>query len=239
MVQGIIYYTDNRIEEPIKSLARKYILGAGLPIVSASLKPIDFGDNVVIEGKRSYPTMVKQIISCLERSVAEYVFFCEHDILYSKSHFDFMPLKDDVFYYNENTWRWQLGSDTAIRHDRMLSLSSLCVNRELALDHHRKRLERIKEKGWDKITKGEPRWARIMGYEPGTKKKKRGGFSNDDFSTWSSGVPVIDIRHKGTFSKSKTKLSEFTHPPKWWEEIPIEEIKGWNLKGMFNEYTYS
>ena len=37
----------------------------------------EFFDHEVIEGKRGYPTMVKQIISCLERATTKYVFFCE------------------------------------------------------------------------------------------------------------------------------------------------------------------
>jgi len=230
--KSIIYYTDNRIQDPICSLVRESILEPDLLIVSASLKPIDFGHNVVVEGERSYPTMVRQIIAALEVSTAKYVFFCEHDVLYHKSHFDFIPPRDDIFYYNDNVWRWQLGSDTAIRHDRMLSLSSLCANREFVLSHHKRRLETIVERGWEKIKGGEPKWVRRLGYEPGLKKKKRGGFSDDEFGTWSSKRPCIDIRHKGTFSSPKTKLENFTHKPKWWREIPIDEIKGWDLEGM-------
>src|SRR3990167_8899734 len=101
-MKNIIYYTDNRLAEPIYLLVQHFLLESGLPIISASLKSINFGENVVIEGERSYPTMVAQIISCLERSTAKYVFFAEHDCLYSKSHFDFIPPKDDIFYYNEN-----------------------------------------------------------------------------------------------------------------------------------------
>ena len=229
-MKGIIYYSDNRFEEPLFSKVQGLIKEAGLPITSATLKPISFGDNKVIEGERSYPTMVKQIISCLQRSTAKYVFFCEHDVMYHKSHFDFTPEKDNLFYYNANVWRWWLGSDKAIRHDRMLPLSCLCANREFALDHYLARQKTINELGWSEIRSREPRWARLMGYEPGTKKKKRGGFSDDDFEVWESEFPNIDIRHKGTFSSPKIKQEDFRHPPKWWEEIKIEEIPGWNLK---------
>jgi len=234
-MKGIIYYTDNRLDEPIYPLVQKYLLETGLPIVSASLKPIDFGDNAVIDGERSYPTMVKQIISCLERSTAKYVFFCEHDVLYHKSHFDFTPPEDNIFYYNENVWRWWFGSDYAIRHDRMLPLSCLCANREFTLDHYKRRQKMIKELGWSEIRSREPRWARLIGYEPGTKKKKRGGFSDDDFDTWNSVLPVIDIRHKRTFSSPKIKLEDFKHKPRWWKEILINKIPGWNLKEIFNQ----
>ena len=234
MERSIIYYTDNLLEDPIYSVVQMQLLDSGLPIYSASLEPIDFGINEVIQGERSYPTMLKQIISCLNRSPSKYVFFAEHDVLYPESHFDFTPPKDNIFYYNENCWRWEFGTAKAIRHDRMLSQSCLCVNREFALDHYQRRQKLIEEKGWGEIKSHEPSWARVMGYEPGQKKKKRGGFSDDDFETWSSAFPVIDIRHSGTFSRPKVSLKEFTHQPKWWKEIPINKIEGWDLKELYN-----
>ena len=229
----IIYYTDNRIGKPILPLVQKYLLEVGLPIVSCSLKPIDFGKNIVLEGEvRSYPTMVRQIIMALEASTAKYVFFCEHDVLYSKSHFDFTPPTDDIFYYNDHVWRWRLWDNFAVTHERMLPLSSLCVNRELVLKHYKFREEKIKEFGWDKEKTREPRWVRRMGYEPGTKKKKRGGLTDDDFDTWHSKDPNVDIRHKWTFSSPKVTLDSFKHKPKNWQEIPVEEVPHWDLKKL-------
>lgn len=234
MDKGIIYYTDNKLGDPIYSEVQKHILASGLPIVSSSLEPIDFGENEVVAGLRGYPTMIKQIISCLERSKTKYVFFCEHDVLYDRSHFDFTPDRDDIFYYNDNVFRWEVGSDVVIKHDRMIPLSSLCANREFTLEHYKGRLEFILERGYDKDIKGNPLWMRRMGFEPGTKKKRRGGFSNDDFDTWTSKYPNIDIRHKKAFSPVKIKIEDFTHPPKWWVGLELNEIINWDLKGMFN-----
>jgi hypothetical protein len=174
--------------------------------------------------------MVAQIISCLKRSRAKYVFFCEHDVLYHQDHFTFDPPKDDIFYYNENVLRWMFGADTVVVYDRMIPLSVMCANREFALDHYLRRQQYILEKGLDKIKSKEPAWVRQMGYEPGTKKKRRGGFSDDDYGTWFSRTPVIDIRHKNTFSRPKVSLSEFKHPPEHWTEIPVADIMGgWDL----------
>lgn len=232
-LKGIIYYTDNRVEEPLFSLVQKYILQSGLPVVSVSLKPIQFGDNIVLELKRSYPTMVLQIITALEKSTADVVFFCENDVLYHYSHFYFTPPKNDIFYYNENVWRWRLWDHMAIKYERMLPLSCLCVNRKFALNHYKYRLKMIEEMGWDKDRSREPRWARRMGYEPGTKKKKRGGFTDDDFDTWSSVYPNIDVRHRNAFSRPKVELGEFKHAPKNWREIPASKIPGWNVLDLF------
>lgn len=234
MSKGIVYYTDNRLKNPIFSVIQNYISKAGLPVVSVSLQPIDFGKNFVLNLSPGYLTMIKQIIKALEKSDTDYVFFCEHDVLYPQSHFDFTPQKDTIFYYNEHVWRWKYKKNFAITYDRLISLSGLCVNREFVLNHFQKRLEKIKAFQFDKDTSSEPVWARKWGYEPGTKKIRRGGFSNDDYETWKSEIPIIDIRHRKTFSNSKVTLNNFLHPPVNWKEITIDAIPGWDLQKLFN-----
>lgn len=234
MTKGIIYYTDNRLREPIFSICQKQILRAELPVTSVSLSPISFGNNINLGLKPSYVTMVKQITTALENSKSDIVFFCEHDVLYPKSHFDFTPQKNDIFYYNSNVWRWVYPTNQLIRYDRLISLSGLSVNRLFALNHYQQRLSKIKElevEGNERLH--EPIWARRWGYEPGTKKIKRGGFSDDDFETYQSEIALIDIRHGRTFSQSKVTLDSFIHKPENWQETTIEKIKGWNLKDMF------
>ena len=234
MTKSVIFYTDMRLGKPIFPAVLEHIKESGLPIVSVSLKkPLDFGKNIVVQGERSYPTYIRQIKTALENSTTDYVFFCEHDCLYPKSHFDFTPPEDNIFYYNSNVWRWYFGRDTAINHKRMLPLSCLSVNREFALEHYKLREEHIERAGLDKFRSREPRWARLWGYEPGTKKKRRGGFSDDNFGVWYSEYPVVDIRHDRTFSKPKITLDSFKHKPEYWREIPIENIPGWDLRNLF------
>ena len=228
--KGCVYYTDNRLNPYLFGCVHGLIEASNLPIVSCSLKPTDLGYNVVVEGNRSYPTMISQIITALETSREYYVFFCEHDVLYHKTHFDFTPPRNDIFYYNRNVWRWKLWDGKAVRYERMLPLSVLCVNREFALQHYKFREKTIQELGWDRERSREPRWVRRMGYEPGTKKIKRGGITDDDFETWQSEYPVIDVRHKQTFSRPKVRLDEFKHTPKNWQEISLSEIPGWNYQ---------
>ena len=228
--KGIIYYTDSRIDDPIKSVVMKQLLLTELPIVSVSLEEMNFGRNIVVEGERGYITYTKQIVTALEWSSAEYVFFCEHDVLYHQSHFDFTPPRDDTYYYNTNDWRWDYPNDRLIRYDGLTSLSQLCVNRKLALDQFKRRLAKIKELGEEAFSTREPDIARKWGYEPGTKKTRNGGFSDDKSERWQSEFPNIDIRHKGTFSPPKTTLESFKHLPTGWVETKVDLIEGWKLK---------
>lgn len=233
MTKGIIYYTNNKLEEPIFSIIQKQIIKSNLPIVSVSQKPINFGNNFVLNLNPGYLTMLKQITKALEESDCTYIFFCEHDVLYPSSHFDFTPKRDDIFYYNAHVWRWEYPHNRVITYDRLISLSGLCVNRELALNHYQKRLQAIKDQGLEENSR-EPLWARKWGYEPGTKKTKRGGFSDDDFETWHSKEPLVDIRHSRTFSPSKVTLNKFRHSPANWKETTLDRIRDWNLNTLFN-----
>ena len=239
MDKGIIYYTDNRLEgggfDHIVSTVRQSIASSGLPIVSCSLKPIDFGTNIVLEGRtRSYPTMAEQILLALEASTTKYVFFCEHDVVYHPCHFDYTPPTDDLYYYNVNNWRWLYPQDYLITYSGLTSLSSMCCNRELAVKHYRYRLQHIEELGLDKVRGREPRWARKFGYEPGTKPRRRGGITDEEHVKRRSELPNIDIRHSRTFSRPKVYLTEFKHQPSDWFQAKMDEIPGWNLKELFH-----
>lgn len=241
MTKGIIYYTDNRVVEPIFSTVQKILTKVSkekeLPITCVSLKQTNFGDTRVIldNRERSYPTYVTQIKMALENAREDYVFFCENDVLYHKSHFDFTPPKDDVFYYNNNVWRWKLWDFKLVRYDNMRPLSCLCANREFVLDHYKRRLQAVYDLGLDEFRSREPRKGRIWGYEPGTKPRRRGGFSDDVCELWSSKLPNIDIRHNRTFSSIKCDLKDFRHKPENWKELRYDKIPGWDLRKVFPE----
>lgn len=226
MSKSIIYYTDNKLADPIFSLVQQQITKANLPIVSVSLAPITFGQNIVLDLKPGIVTMTTQILTALENCQSDNVFFCEHDVLYPLSHFDFTPPTNDIFYYNAHVWRWKYPENLAISYDRLICLSGLCVNRELALNHYRSRLEKINQLGLAQDSH-EPKWARLWGYEPGTKKIKRGGFSDDDFATWMSPEAIIDVRHDKTFSPPKVTLDGFKHLPTNWRQTSLDKIPGW------------
>lgn len=179
--------------------------------------------------------MLLQIITALEASTTKYVFFAEHDCLYHKSHFDFTPPKDDTYYYNVNNYRWIFPKDCLVSHDGQKSLSGLCVNRETALKHFKFRLDYLVKRELFKESdrSKEPRWARRFGYEPGTKKRRKGGITDEDFELWRSELPNIDIRHYRNFSSPPILCIDYRDIPENWKVKRIDEIEGWNLKEMF------
>lgn len=218
--KGIIYYTDNHLNLKIARTVQKQLNSIGLPIVSASLKKMSFGTKNIYfpHLKRGYLTMAKQILTALEHSKSEVIFFCEHDVLYHPSHFNFLPPKKDVYYYNVNVWKVRLEDGHALKVDDCRQLSGLCAYRELLLEHFKKRVERLEKKGY----------STAIGFEPGTHNRPD---RIDDYKSdkWESAFPNIDIRHGGNLTPSRWKKAQFRGQRYTigWTESDSKLIPGW------------
>lgn len=231
MKKQIIYYTDSNLEEKIANACRKHLLLSGLPIISVSLKPLNFGTNICLfSNKPGYKSMVEQIISGLEASKADVVYFCEHDVIYHPSHFEFTPENEKTFYYNRNNWRWQYPDNKLVTFDELISLSQLAVYRKTALKHFKKRWSSMERAGYTKKDEKNPRYARLWGYEPGVKPLRRGGYNKEPWEIFWSQHPNIDIRTGKSFTLSKTNLRDFKNKPTNWQETTLEGVTGWNLE---------
>ena len=225
--KGIVYYTDNRLDEKYAAPVRRMITNTGLPIVSASLQPLDFGKNIHIDQERGYLTMFRQILAALEASEAEIIFFCEHDVLYHPTHFDFTPPRQDVFYYNQNVWKVHSEYGFGLFY-RCNQTSGLCAYRELLLDHYRKRVAYVEEHGF----------SRRIGFEPGT--HGRIPELKGKHETWMSEYPNIDIRHDKNLTPSRWKRSEFRNKKFCDGWLMKDTIPGWGKTlGRFDEILES
>lgn len=217
--KGIIYYTDSQLDEKYAVLVRKQLSKIGLPIISASLKPLDFGVNITICKERGYMTMFEQILAALKLSSADIVFFAEHDIIYHPSHFDFYPVHKCTFYYNQNVWKVR-ASDGHALHYLCSQTSGLCAYRDLLIDHYEKRIAYVSENGY----------SNKIGFEPGT--HNRVSELSGKSETWMSDCPNIDIRHNSNLTKSRWNKDQFRSQKytKGW--IEDEYIPCW---GKFSE----
>ena len=169
--------------------------------------------------------MFRQILAGLEASEADYVFLCEHDILYHPSHFEFVPPRDDIYYYNENTWKVDTKTGRALFY-YCRQTSGLCANREFLVEHYRKRVEMVERDGF----------TRRMGFEPGTHNRKE---RVDDYKSeaWMSEYPNIDIRHRHNLTPSRWSQDKFRNKKycQGWTEA--DEVPGWGTtKGRFYEF---
>lgn len=221
-MKGIVYYTGNKVDLEIMGAVQRQLLKSGLPIVSVSLEPISFGENVVLDLEPGVLTMFRQILAGIEASREEIIFLAEDDMLYHKSHFDFTPTLRNLFYYNVNSWKVHYVTGQALFY-YCQQTGFIGAYRELLLEHYRERVRRVEKEGFR-------RW---NGYEPGGHGVPR-GYCNSRSESWRSVVPNIDIRHSTNLTWSRWSKDQFRNPVKEWQEA--DEVPGWGLtKGKFQE----
>lgn len=201
---SIIYYTDCQLDPAIAKAARDLLLHGQqlrprgiINIISVSLCPIDFGTNIVLNEERGPLAMFKQILAGIEESRDDIIFLAEHDVLYYPDYWDFVPERDDTFYYNQNLWKVDCTGRELPLFYYSNHTSQLCGARSLMLDHYKRRV------GWVEVNG----YSNKLGYEPGTHGRVPELKGRHD--TWLAPCPNIDLRHSTNLSRTRWSKSEF------------------------------
>jgi len=122
MNKTIIYYTSNKEDESFEQKIRDQIIRTsnGLPIISVSQKPIDFGTNVCVgDVGISYLNAFRQLLIGCEKATTEYVVMAESDCLYPETgYFDFVPTNPNMIYSYNNNWILYRDKDKAYRKEQ-------------------------------------------------------------------------------------------------------------------------
>jgi hypothetical protein len=107
-MKTLLHLTDNSIDPELYSVVKKnHLKVAGEnKLICVSQKPVeDFGENICLgEIGRSWFSLYKAVLAGLENTETGFVSILEHDCLYSQDHIDFIPPKNDTFYYNTHHW---------------------------------------------------------------------------------------------------------------------------------------
>ncbi len=232
ITKGIIYFTDNQLDEKIAKPVRENLFQISqedhLNIVSSSLKKMNFGvRNIYFPSlKRGYKAMFKQMLGAMENSTDDYIFFCEHDVLYHPSHFDFVPSDKETFYYNQNVWFLRSTDGHAMHYD-VSQVSGICVYRETAITHYRERLALVEQKEKELSPDEFNSWVRHMGFEPMTHGRIdwKTKFKSEG---WKSEYPNVDIKHGANLTGQRWKKEQYRNQNLLinWQESD-DEIEGW------------
>lgn len=205
MTKGIIYYSDCRGDALVLQTVRAQLRRAAptIPIVSVTLEPLTDrfpmpSYHWVRHEPRGYVTMFRQIVDALEMSSAEVVFHCEHDVLYSPTHFDFTPARMDTFYFNQHTWRVDRATGKALFYF-CNQVSGLCASRRLLLEHYRKILAHVEQHGFE----------RALGFEPGGNRRQRAYGVDANVETWNSRQCNVDIKTDFCLTKGRWSQDQF------------------------------
>lgn len=242
LTKGIIYYTDNELDEEVAKPCREQLIQISqedkIPIVTAALKRrLDFGmKNIYFPSlKRGMLSQFKQILGALENSNADIIYFCEADILYHPTHFDFVPPKREVYYYNVNVWKVRWSDGHALKVDDLKQLSGFVGYRDFLIEHYKKRIAIVEQRIKDMEAQGVPienqGVSKYMGFEPGMHSEPR-GVDNYPTESWRSEYPNIDIRHNKNISKNRWTKEEFQDQKytAGWTESTADKILGWEEK---------
>lgn len=221
--RGAIYYSDGGAPKGIQDTVQAHIKYAIDDIASCTLVPMDMGRNTVLDMERGYITMHRQMLTALEASTADIVYFTEHDVVYHSSHFSFVPPKRDVFYYNTNIWQLRLEDGFMFRTDDCRKLSQLVCYRDFAVEHFKKRLAYLGA-GGD---------MRRLGFEPGT--QRRVPELNAISDRFESEYPNIDVRHTKNLTPSRWRKDQFRNKiyTRGWQEA--YEVEGWDMEDLLGK----
>jgi len=132
----ILYYTANVLKEPFATKVREVLWTAkeDYPLISISHKPLNFGQNIVVNLNRSIVSIYKQILIGSQAATTDYVAMAEDDCLYSKEHFSFRP-RTDEFAYDKSRWSIYSWSDPPVfSYKDRISNSTMIAPRKLLIE---------------------------------------------------------------------------------------------------------
>ncbi len=200
----IIYYTSNREDPAFESRVRENILknSGGLPIISVSHQPIDFGKNICVgDVGTSGFNMFRQVEIACEAATTPFVISAEADCLYPPDYFQFIPPRLDAAYRDNNLYVMPDQRDFFFYKSEGATHAQV-VGREFYL-------KILKD-----LFKGAPKWSVEEKNFPKERHRKPDVF--DEIMYWTTDNPVFQIKtHKG--------MRYYTHS----DRTPIIELPYW------------
>lgn len=208
----VIYYSSNSESPEFEEKIQRTILknAGGLPIVSVTHKPMNFGANYHVgDVGVSEMNMLRQILIGCEAAVTKYVISCEADCLYPPDYFQFRPDKDDACYRNNNTYIIGYKRDCFWKKPEGGTWAQV-INREFYIAH------------LEELLKGAPEWDATA--KRFVKDKGRKFF--ETVETFTTKNPCISL-------KTVNGMHRYSHS----ERIPIETLPFWgSAKSINQEY---
>jgi len=154
----VIYYTSNR-ENPVfeKKIQSKLLeVIPGIPLISVSQKPIDFGHNICVGdiGVSDRNILIQLLAGC-KAADTKFIATAESDCVYPPTgYFDYIPDNPNILHRNTNLWILQ-GTWTKFQH-KPYSLCAQIAGRDYMIKSIKRRFKKgfvkgewIYRKKWD------------------------------------------------------------------------------------------
>ena len=211
----ILYYTSNKEGEEFEQRVKDNILevSGGLPIISVSHKPIDFGKNIVVgDVGASGFNMFRQVQIGLREVKTPFVISAEADCLYPPDYFEWIPPTEYACYRNNNLYvmgRW--------RKYFYRKLEGATHAQIVGTEYYLNRL--------NSLFKGAPEWNAGEKNFPKERHRKEDIF--DKIEYYQTENPVVQI-------KTTRSMRHYTNS----ERIEIYEIPYWGKGDEFRTKYY-
>jgi hypothetical protein len=218
----ILYYTSNKEEEGFERRIRDLIIenSNGLPIVSVSHKPIDFGKNIYVgDVGASGFNMFRQVLIGCKACDSKFIISAEADCVYPPDYFTWIPTTEDRCYRNSNLYVMPQHRTFFWRKEEGATHAQV-VGREFYINT----LERLFE--------GEPEWDLKIEQKNFPKEKfhKRGEdvFRKTEIEFYETESPVVQI-------KTSRSMRHFTNS----DRVDRHEIPFWGKGSDFRDKFYN
>jgi hypothetical protein len=219
-----IYLTDSSVDQKIWNVCQNILQkeANGMPIISVSQVPIDFGENICVGNiGRSWLSLYKQLYAGLEAAKTKHIVICEHDCIYSNEHLLFVPPRNDTMYYNMNHWLVQYDCISHPELNGMYSywprrtpMSQLIANRDFLLKDTELRVRLLVDPTDDVSVIRAQLWA-SRGGAPSIHKLIQHKLPDHPYERFSTKNPNLDIRHKTNFTGPKRGKKRCYELPYW------------------------
>lgn len=210
----IVYCTANREDESFENKCRDILVknSNGLPIISVSQKPLDFGKNICVGWHDACDhNQFRQTLMGIEEAKTEFILIAESDCLYPPEYFSFIPPTKNHCYRYSNLWvMWKwigIVSKGLYWRKRFSDCAQIC-GREFYL------------KSLGKIFEGRPVWGKS-----GETQFPHAFESGVDYY-WETQNPVLNIKTEAS-QRSRTGIMKEIKPvnylPYWGKAQTLRE----------------
>ena len=203
----IIYCSSNREDERFESKVRANIFKncGGLPIISVTQKPIDFGTNIYVGtgvGVSGFNYFRQFLIGC-EAAEATFVISAEADCLYPPDYFTFRPPRVDVCYRNNNLYVMP-DQRAYFFYKKEGATHSQIVGREFYIDRLRT------------LFAYAPMWCPEEKNFPKERHRKEDVFEKSQIKYWTTENPVFQVKtHRGMRYYTNSDRTPVLELPYW------------------------
>jgi hypothetical protein len=206
MNDATIVYCSSNMEDPrFEERIRDNILknSGGMPIISVTQKPIDFGTNICVGddiGVSGFNFFSQVLIGC-KYATTKYIISAEADTVYGPDYFEYRPPAEDACYRNSNLYVMGDHRDYWYMKEEGATHAQI-VGREFYIET------------LEKLFEGAPMWSATEKNFPKERFKKDDVF--DEIRYYQTEIPVFQI-------KTHRSMRYYTNS----DRTPVHELPYW------------